>query len=76
MTILRSETNGIITKNDVDAYSAAVVGLLRNQAQQRLLREGCRAGAEEYTLKNMVLRFTEGITNCLEAPLYTLRKLH
>lgn len=68
--------NGLIARNDVDAYSAEVVGLLRNQAQHRLLREGCRAGAEEYTLENMVHRFTEGITNCLEAPLYTLRKLH
>lgn len=67
--------NGIITGNDVDAYSAAVVSLLRNQAQHRLLREGCRAGAEEYTLKNMVHRFTEGIANCLETHPYTLRKL-
>ncbi len=64
---LRDGVNGIMTANDVGTYSAEVVALLRNGEKQSHLRAGCRIAAERYTLENMVQRFAEGITNCLQA---------
>ncbi len=65
---LHDGVNGIMTTNDVEAYSTAAVALLRNEEGRARLRVGCRVGAETYTLENMVQRFTDGIANCLEAP--------
>jgi glycosyltransferase involved in cell wall biosynthesis len=65
---LRDGKNGIMTVNEVGAYSAAVVALLRNEKKRSCLRAGCRLSAEQYTLENMVQRFAEGITSCLQAP--------
>ncbi len=72
---LRDGVNGIMTANDVAAYSAAVVALLRNEADRTRLCVGCRVSAEEYTLENMVERFAEGISNCLQTPIYDGRAL-
>ena len=58
--------NGVMTTNDVGAYSAAAVALLRSEEERARLRVGCRAGAETYTLEHMVQRFTEGIATCLQ----------
>ena len=70
---LHNGVNGIMTANDVSAYSAAVVDLLRNEEKQSRLRAGCHVSAEKYTLENMVQRFAEGITNCLQAPRCDIR---
>lgn len=64
---LHDGVNGIMTTNDVEAYSTAAVALCAMKKGARL-RVGCRVGAETYTLENMVQRFTDGIANCLEAP--------
>jgi glycosyltransferase involved in cell wall biosynthesis len=72
---LRDGVNGIMTANDVGAYSAAVVTLLRNEEERARLRVGCRACGEKYTLQNMVQRFAEGISNCLQTPIYDGRTL-
>lgn len=65
---LHNGVNGIMTTNDLDSYSAATVDLLRNEEERARLREGCRTGAESYTLENMVQRFTDGIATCLQTP--------
>lgn len=62
--------NGIITTNDGEVYSTAVVALLRDQEKRARLRAGCHGSAERYTLENMVQRFAEGVTNCLRTPRY------
>ena len=72
---LHNGVNGIMTTNDVGAYSASTVALLRNEEERARLREGCRTGAETYTLENMVQRFTEGIATCLQTPHYSGRAL-
>lgn len=72
---LRDGENGIMTRNDVEAYSAAAVALLRNEEERARLRVGCRVCAETYTLENMVQRFTEGIANCLQSSHYSGRTL-
>jgi glycosyltransferase involved in cell wall biosynthesis len=58
--------NGLMTANDVGAYAAACVRLLRDPAALDVLRAGCAASADEYTLHNMALRFAEGIGHCLQ----------
>lgn len=68
---LESGVNGVMTANDLSAYVEAVVNLLRNPRDLEALQAGCAASAQEYTVENMVRRFAEGVTNCLEAPRYT-----
>ena len=67
--------NGVMTTNDVGVYSAAIVVLLGNQEAKSRLRAGCHVSAERYTLENMVQRFAEGITSCLQTPRYDGRTL-
>lgn len=75
LAYLRHGVNGIMTVNDVGAYRSAVVALLRDEAERVRLGSGCRLSAERYTLENMVQRFAEGITNCLQTPRYDGRTL-
>lgn len=63
---LRHGVNGLMTANDVGAYAAACVRLLRDPAALDALRAGCAASADEYTLQNMARRFAQGIDNCLQ----------
>ncbi|MCA9468886.1 MAG: glycosyltransferase family 4 protein [Nitrospira sp.] len=62
--------NGIMTTNEVRAYSAAVVALLRDEGARAQLRAGCHESGDRYTLENMVQRFAEGIATCLQSPRY------
>ena len=63
---LEQGVNGLMTANDVGAYAAACVRLLRDPAALDALRAGCAASANEYTLQNMARRFAQGIGNCLQ----------
>lgn len=59
--------NGVMTPNDLDAYVSACVLLLRDSEALETLRVGCALSASEYTLENMVARFTNGIKDALGA---------
>jgi L-malate glycosyltransferase len=44
----------------------AVIGLVPALVAMAHLRSGALAGAQRYTLNNMVARFVDGIEKCLE----------
>jgi len=61
---LENGVNGLITKNDINIYSDAVIQLLQNQSYLQLI-DGCNISAEKYTVENMVENFKNGILDCL-----------
>jgi glycosyltransferase involved in cell wall biosynthesis len=65
---LVSGVNGVVTRDDLDAYVDATVNLLRDVAALDTLRAGCAASAMEFSLENMVRHFADGVTQCLAAP--------
>lgn len=62
---LEQGKNGIMTAFDIDAYASACVMLLRDPKAIETLTIGCATSAREYTLENMVARFTNGIEESL-----------
>jgi glycosyltransferase involved in cell wall biosynthesis len=62
--------NGVVVERseDVDAYAAAIIGLLRDALLLDRLRVGCRRDSLKYTNEAMVARFEQGILDALEAP--------
>ncbi|MCL5061579.1 MAG: glycosyltransferase family 4 protein [Candidatus Thermoplasmatota archaeon] len=70
---LENDVNGVITTDDLGAYVEASVRLLRDPQALDILRDGCAASAQEYTVENMARRFADGVTGCLEAPCYERR---
>ncbi len=67
---LENGINGVMTADDLNAYVKASVHLLRDAQALDTLRAGCAASAQEYTVENMVRRFADGISRCLETPRY------
>ncbi len=67
---LEPGVNGVMTADDLGSYVDACVRLLRVPGALDVLREGCAAGAREYTVENMVMRFADGIERCLDGPRY------
>jgi glycosyltransferase involved in cell wall biosynthesis len=65
---LEHGVNGLMTPDDLDAYVAAGVQILRDARARAVLQAGCAASAREYTLENMVSRFAQGIARSLSAP--------
>ncbi len=59
--------NGRITTNDINAYSATVVELLKDEGGLARLKAGCQFSAFQYNLGNMVTNFSEGIQRALGA---------
>jgi len=58
---LKSEENGLITNNTVDAFASGVISLLRDDSFYSRLQANCKASAKEVSLEKMVQRFCEGI---------------
>lgn len=67
---LENGINGVMTADDLDAYVEASVRLLRDPQALDVLRRGCVASAQEYTVENMARRFADGVMSCLEVPRY------
>jgi glycosyltransferase involved in cell wall biosynthesis len=66
---LQSGRNGVMVQaaDDASAYAVRVSDLLQNDAALQKLREGCAASAEEYSMAQMVERFSNGIKEALAA---------
>ncbi|MDP3334169.1 MAG: glycosyltransferase family 4 protein [Methylococcaceae bacterium] len=62
---LKDGENGLIVHGDAGAYAAAIVALLQNPSGYTQLQAGALAGAQRYTLQNMVENFANGIERCL-----------
>ncbi|MDD3662587.1 MAG: glycosyltransferase [Candidatus Pacebacteria bacterium] len=58
---LENGHNGVMTRNALGDYVAATVHLLRDHKTLSTMRTSCAKNAAEYTLDNMVRRFTDGI---------------
>jgi glycosyltransferase involved in cell wall biosynthesis len=67
ISYLESGRNGLVVKDDAEAYAQAVLALLDNPGR---LKQVCAAAGEDarrYTLDNMVRRFVDGIEACLRS---------
>lgn len=62
---LRSGVNGLMTRDDIQAFAAGTVECLRSPARLRMLRKGCRDSAQRYSMRAMVENFAEGIEQCV-----------
>lgn len=62
---LENGKNGIMTSNNLDDYSDAVIDLISDPQLLVKLIEGCKLSGEKYTLDNMVLNFTKGVVSAL-----------
>jgi glycosyltransferase involved in cell wall biosynthesis len=64
---LEHGNNGIVIDDDGDPrrYGLAIADLLRDEAELTLLRRGCLAAAERYTVESMAERFAEGVQRAL-----------
>ncbi len=62
---LKNGENGLVVTGDADAYATAIIALLQNPVRYAQLQTGALAGAQRYTLQNMVEHFAEGIERCL-----------
>jgi glycosyltransferase involved in cell wall biosynthesis len=62
---LQPGVNGVVTRDDVTAYAAGVIGCLQDHTQLESLREGCRTSAQRYSMSAMVENFAAGIERCL-----------
>ena len=60
------ENGWVVDDSDsIDAYAAAVVSILGDDALLEHLRSGCQIAAERYTVEAMVERFGAGVIECL-----------
>lgn len=63
---LENGVNGLITKDDLDIYTAGVINLLKTRQYFHLAKAG-RISAQKYTVETMAENFTEGIVACLNS---------
>lgn len=64
---LRPGANGLITRNELDAYVSEVASLLGDPERLHLLAEGCREDAGRYNIDEMAANFADGIRGALDA---------
>lgn len=62
---LRHEENGLICEGNAAAYADAVLHLTADPRRYERLRSSAVACASQYTLDEMVRRYTEGVVTCL-----------
>lgn len=58
--------NGLITDDNVDAFSRAIVQLAKDDSLHSRLVAGCKTMAQQITVEEMVRRFAEGILAALQ----------
>lgn len=62
---LNNGKNGVITSNELEVYVDACVRILSDSETLSSLRCGCYLDANNYTIENMVHRFSDGIEGAL-----------
>lgn len=65
---LENGKNGLIVSGDADVYANAVIDVLTDPSRHQALKNGALAGAQIYTLPNMVEHFVDGMERCLAMP--------
>lgn len=66
---LVSGQNGVMTEDTLGAYVNGVQDVLRSSECLETLQKGCLVSRREYTVENMAKNFTQGLLQCLDAPL-------
>ncbi|NMM28220.1 MAG: glycosyltransferase family 4 protein [Glaciimonas sp.] len=67
ISYLNSGRNGVMSADNIDAYTEAVVDILSDPEALDRLRRGTLASGPEYTVENMANRFKQGVLACLSA---------
>jgi len=62
---LKDGENGLIVQGNDEVYADTIIALLQDPLRYAQLRAGALAGAQRYTLQNMVDSFADGIERCL-----------
>lgn len=62
---LKDGENGLIVQGNDEDYADTIIALLQDPLRYAQLRAGALAGAQRYTLQNMVDSFADGIESCL-----------
>ena len=57
--------NGLVTKNNAEAYASSVISFFSNAALQRDLTQSALASGGKYSLDAMVVNFRDGVLACL-----------
>ncbi len=65
---LQNNKNGLICGGTATAYADAVLALIADTEHLADLRAGAQSSAAQYSLDEMVRRFTAGILDCLAQP--------
>ena len=71
---LTSGKNGLLTSSSLDSYVSGVFELLSGSVKAERLKGGCKISASKYTIENMVRKFADGLTRCIELPVYSGRR--
>lgn len=66
---LESGRNGLMTADDLGAFTQACLRLLSDRALHQQLSAGCLAAAARYTVQEMAERFADAAEACLAAPM-------
>ena len=62
---LQDGLTAVVTKEDIDSYSAELIAFLNDRTRQEAMSDRCRIEAEKYTLDGMVCSFLSGIISAL-----------
>lgn len=62
---LENGFNGIMTDNNLEAYTTEIIKVLNDKTKLNSLKEGCQQSSTKYTTEKMVSNFVEGIKKCL-----------
>jgi glycosyltransferase involved in cell wall biosynthesis len=65
---LKNGFNGIMVnaEEDPNIYAQAIISLLNNEGSRKKLIQGCRNSYQQYSIEDMVHRFTAGIKQALQ----------
>ncbi len=65
---LEDGVNAVVTRDDIEDYAAAIIGLLEQPEQLQSLKSNCAKSAKEYSIENMARNFHQGVLEALAMP--------
>ncbi len=63
---LKNRENGVMTENNIEAYSENVIRILLQDHELKNLENGCKKAREMYTMENSISKFMNGIERLLK----------
>jgi glycosyltransferase involved in cell wall biosynthesis len=65
---LEDGVNAVVTRDDIEDYVAAIIGLLEQPERLKSLKSNCAKSAKEYSIENMARNFHQGVLEALAMP--------